>query len=93
MFVFLCNAKYGHYFIFIGYFLKKILDDFNTKIAKVSEDTLAKIYLYSGHESTLGHILDALKIEPHVSGYGSAVIFELHKTEANHSYYAKVLTC
>ncbi|GLV41159.1 uncharacterized protein CBL_04683 [Carabus blaptoides fortunei] len=70
-----------------GYFLKKVLDDFKSKI---NEDVSKKIFLYSGHESTLGNILDALKVKPHIASYGSVVLFELHKTTVN-THVVKVL--
>lgn len=49
-----------------------------------------KIYLYSGHESNVAAVMQALQVYyPHVPEYSSAVILELH--EINHRYYVKVL--
>ncbi|XP_044258789.1 venom acid phosphatase Acph-1-like isoform X1 [Tribolium madens] len=70
-----------------GYMLKKILDDSKNKIEGNSKK---KIYLYSGHESTLGYMLNALNVnyKAHVPPYGSAISFEIHK--ANDYYYVKL---
>ena len=69
-----------------GYMLKKILDDSKKKI---EQNSGKKIYLYSGHESTLGYMLDALKVyDAHISPYGSAISFEIHR--ANDQFYVKV---
>lgn len=71
-----------------GYLLKKILDDSKNKIDGKSNK---KIYLYSGHESTLGYMLNALKAnyKAHVPPYGSAISFEIHR--ANDQHYVKVI--
>ncbi|XP_063908693.1 venom acid phosphatase Acph-1-like [Zophobas morio] len=69
-----------------GYMLKKILDDSKKKI---EQNSGKKIYLYSGHESTLGYMLDALKVyDAHIPPYGSAISFEIHR--ANDQFYVKL---
>jgi prostatic aicd phosphatase len=61
-----------------GFMVKKILDDSQKKIEGGSTK---KIFLYSGHESTLGYMLNALGVtEPHVPPYGSAISFEVRKS-------------
>lgn len=72
-----------------GYMLKKILDDSKSKIDQTSNK---KIFLYSGHESTLGYMLNALGVnyEAHVPPYGSAISFELRKS--GDQYFIKVIS-
>lgn len=71
-----------------GYMIKKILNDCKDKIE--NKDNEKKIFLYSGHESTLGYMLVALKVvEPHIPPYGSALAFELRKK--NDKYYIKMI--
>lgn len=61
-----------------GYMLKKILDDSQDKIKNPKSER--KIFLYSGHESTVGSMLDALNVtEWHVPAYGSAFMLELRQ--------------
>ncbi|XP_015190022.1 PREDICTED: venom acid phosphatase Acph-1-like [Polistes dominula] len=49
-----------------------------------------KIYLYSGHETNIGSMLNVLNVyKPHVPQFSSAVILELLQT--NQTYYIKVL--
>lgn len=75
-----------------GYMLQKILRDFKDKIDNNLRPKHRKIFLYSGHESTIGFMLDALRVnlEYHIPPYGSALSFELHKGETE--YYVKVIT-
>lgn len=48
-----------------------------------------KMYLYSGHESNIAAILQALQVyKPHVPEYSSALIMELHQIDSD--YYVKV---
>ncbi|RZC35301.1 venom acid phosphatase Acph-1, partial [Asbolus verrucosus] len=69
-----------------GYMLKKILDDSK---AKIDGFLSKKIFLYSGHESTLGYMLNALDVyEPHVPPYGSAISFEIRR--GDDQYYMKL---
>lgn len=70
-----------------GYMLQKILDDSYSKINNSGE---RKIYLYSGHESTIGYMLDALGVQSEevIPPYGSAISLELRKLEDN--YYIRV---
>ncbi|XP_017773883.1 PREDICTED: venom acid phosphatase Acph-1-like [Nicrophorus vespilloides] len=70
-----------------GYLLKKILDDSKEKIANESSNKNVKMYLYSGHESTIGFMLYSLKVlKTHIPPYGSAIIFELRKDSADNYY-------
>ncbi|XP_018564769.1 venom acid phosphatase Acph-1 [Anoplophora glabripennis] len=71
-----------------GYLLKKILDDSDAKISNAASER--KIYLYSGHESTVGYMLDALGVQNKtvIPAYGSAISFELRKLEDE--YYIRM---
>lgn len=70
-----------------GYMLKKIISDCKSKMENPNNER--KMYLYSGHESTVGYMLNALKInEPHIPPYGSALSFELRRKD--NKYFIKV---
>ncbi|KAJ8945843.1 hypothetical protein NQ318_009584 [Aromia moschata] len=70
-----------------GYLLKKILDDGTSKIKNAESEK--KLYLYSGHESTVGYMMDALGIaEQRVPPYGCALSFELWKLD--NEYYIRL---
>lgn len=71
-----------------GYLMKKILEDTQSKIDNYSSER--KIYLYSGHESTIGYMLDALQIDAGevVPPYGCAISFELRQLK--NDYYIRV---
>lgn len=74
-----------------GYLMKKILmDAFNmTEVPK--QEGVKKLYLYSGHESTLGYLLFALDVlKPHIPAYGSAIMIELYKDKQS-EYFIKVI--
>nr|XP_022900563.1 venom acid phosphatase Acph-1-like [Onthophagus taurus] len=79
----------------IGYFLKKILNDFDQKINATLKPKSRKMFLYSGHESTLGYALDGLNLfdsKPYIPPYASAIIFELTKNnKGNHFVSVKYL--
>lgn len=69
----------------MGYLLEKMIND--TK-AKIKGDVLfknKKMYLYSGHESTLGFFLDGLNVlvPAHVPPYASIVLLEVRKNKSD----------
>lgn len=71
----------------MGYLLKKIIDDTVLKIKNRFQFKHRKMILYSGHESTLGHLLHALKLlaHKHIPPYGSAILIDVRKDkDANH---------
>ncbi|XP_014217453.1 venom acid phosphatase Acph-1-like isoform X2 [Copidosoma floridanum] len=72
-----------------GKLLYAIMKDM--KMAMVGEiPKNRRIALYSGHETNVAAVLQALGIfEPHVPAYSSAVLFELHAI--NNEYYVKVV--
>lgn len=73
-----------------GYMLKKIVEDSQNKLSGDLSPSGRKLYLYSGHESTMGYMLDALDIhDGHVPPYGSALSFEIYKGSDDN--YIKVM--
>lgn len=76
----------------MGYLLKKILDDTKLKIYGAEEMKKRKMILYSGHESTLGLLMDGLNVlVPHVPPYSSIIFVEVRKNQAG-KYLLKVST-
>ncbi|XP_058801268.1 venom acid phosphatase Acph-1-like [Phymastichus coffea] len=72
-----------------GMLLRKFIDDMVT-YSNGKLDRNRKIFLYSGHETNVVAVLQALGVYyPHVPEYTSAVIIELH--EVNSKYYVKVI--
>lgn len=71
-----------------GMLLHRVIDDM-VAYADGSLDQNQKIFLYSGHETNVAAVLQALDVyHPHVPPYSSAVIIELH--EIDDEYYVKV---
>ncbi|KAF5300437.1 hypothetical protein FQA39_LY02236 [Lamprigera yunnana] len=72
-----------------GFFLRKIIENTEHKIANNSNDE-SKIYLYSAHENNVAYplmIFDAF--HPHIPPYGSYIVIEIHKID--NVYGVKVL--
>lgn len=68
-----------------GYLLAKILKDTVSKIQNILKPAERKMFLYSGHETTLGFMLDTLGVfKPHIPPYGSAILFEVHRKNDQH---------
>lgn len=61
--------------------MKKVVDECKLKISgKMNENR--KIYLYSGHDVNIGHLLNTLEVyKPHIPPYNAYFIFELHDIE------------
>lgn len=80
----------------IGYLLKKIITDCHMKVLSTISDKYPamakrKLYLYSGHESTLGYFLQSMDLSrAHIPSYGAAIMVELRKDEDD-NYYIKIL--
>lgn len=81
----------------IGYLIKKIITDCQMKIISLSTDKYPimakrKMYLYSGHESTLGYFLQSMDLlkTAHIPSYGATIMVELRKDD-NDNYYIKIL--
>lgn len=50
-----------------------------------------KLFLYSGHDVTIVHVLRTLGVEGFLKPYFAAsLIFELHKNHSNDTYVVKV---
>ncbi|XP_019881984.2 venom acid phosphatase Acph-1-like [Aethina tumida] len=65
-----------------GYILKKIIEDFDRKIKNDITPKERKASFYSGHETTLGYMLNSLGLEVNfVPPYGSALSIELRKSK------------
>lgn len=67
----------------VGYLLQKMLNDTMSKVDGNVLHQNKKMYLYSGHETTLGFFLDAMNIlePPHVPPYASIVLVEVHRKD------------
>lgn len=51
-----------------------------------------KLFLYSGHDVTIVHVLRTLGVDGFLKPFFAAsLIFELHKQESNASYFVKVV--
>lgn len=76
-----------------GYLLSKILRDTISIIQNINHPEGRKIFLYSGHETTLGFMLEALQVlKPHIPPYGSAIMFEVHRKGQDHFIKVRVRT-
>lgn len=74
----------------IGYLLKNILNDTVAKTKGQLRPRSRKMFLYAGHESTLGWMMDHLNVlKPQIPPYSSAFIIELRK-DKNYNHYIKV---
>ncbi|CAH0553077.1 unnamed protein product [Brassicogethes aeneus] len=72
-----------------GYLFKKILQDAETKMTDTENKKSYKALFYSGHEITIGFMLNALGVDQNsIPKYSSALIFELRKK--NNSYFIKL---
>ncbi|XP_015120215.1 venom acid phosphatase Acph-1 [Diachasma alloeum] len=70
-----------------GVWLKKF---FNASEKIVNNEKTQKGFFYAGNEVHVAGILNTLGVyEPHVPGYASAVIFELHEVEGE--FYVKII--
>lgn len=50
------------------------------------------MFLYSGHETTLGYMMEALQVlKPHIPPYGSALMFEVHRKNDQHFIKVNVI--
>lgn len=75
-----------------GYLLAKILKDTISKVQNILQPSDRKIFLYSGHETTLGYMMEALQVfKAHIPPYASALIFEVHKNNDGHFLKVSVL--
>ncbi|XP_068907606.1 venom acid phosphatase Acph-1-like [Tenebrio molitor] len=62
-----------------GSLLKRIIDNSKGKSSGELVPENRKLFLYSGHDINIGHMLITLDVfEPHFPPYGSYILFELH---------------
>lgn len=75
----------------MGYLLQKMINDTKLKMNGDAFYEKQKMYLYSGHEITLGFFLDALKVlePPHVPPYAGIILLEIWKNKSD-QYFVKV---
>lgn len=71
-----------------GYLMKKIIDDMVLKATDKLIPKGRRLFMYSGHDSSVAHLLCNLKLKCTIPDYGSTVIFELHKK--NNDYFVKI---
>ncbi|XP_031617002.1 lysosomal acid phosphatase-like [Contarinia nasturtii] len=91
----LINRKFGFYAktkemakMRPGYLLKEILERFSKKANKTL-DPDRSMYIYSAHDTTIAHVLNALNLyskiwEPHSPPYSACVFFELHRNKGKY---------
>ncbi|XP_032666438.1 venom acid phosphatase Acph-1-like isoform X2 [Odontomachus brunneus] len=79
------NSKLRRYFA--GPMIRAMIDNM---LATQNGASRTKMYLYSGHESNIAAMLQALQVyKPHVPEYSSALVMELHQMDSN--YFVKIL--
>jgi len=72
-----------------GPFLKKMLTEMKDKREDKLKDK--KLFIYTGHDSTVVNILSALKVwERQLPKYSVMTIFELHKNKETGEYYVEI---
>lgn len=75
--------------LYAGPYLRVVTKTMLDFVTGASEN-VRKLYLYSGHETNIAALLQALNLyKPHVPAYSSSVILELH--EIDNDFFVKVL--
>lgn len=75
--------------LYAGPYLRQVTTTMLDFVTGASENE-RKLYLYSGHETNIAALLQALNLyKPHVPAYSSSIILELH--EIDNDYFVKVL--
>lgn len=73
-----------------GPFLKKMVNEMVQKANNTLKPADRKLYIYTGHDSTVVNILQALKVWPNeFPNYAIQAYFELHKTKEG-LYYVEI---
>lgn len=68
-----------------GYFLRKIIEDTENKIANVDSPT--KMFLYSAHETNIALLLVTLDIfDDQIPAFGSYVLIEVHRVDGIYGF-------
>ncbi|BFF97117.1 venom acid phosphatase Acph-1 [Drosophila madeirensis] len=74
-----------------GPFLKKMFGEMQQKQNGTLKPSARKMYIYTGHDSTVVNILSALKIwKRQLPRYSSMAIFELHKSKETGEYWVEI---
>lgn len=67
---------------FSGRLLKNIVDNSKAKANGVLTPQNRKLFLYSGHDTTIAWLFRAMIVfEPHFPPYGAYIVFELRRRE------------
>ncbi|KAH8314807.1 hypothetical protein KR067_005978 [Drosophila pandora] len=74
-----------------GPFLKKMFDEMQAKRNGTLKPSSRKLFIYTGHDSTVVNILSALKVwERQLPRYSSMILFELHKNKTTGDYWVEI---
>ncbi|XP_065360977.1 venom acid phosphatase Acph-1-like [Calliphora vicina] len=74
-----------------GPFLRKMYDEMLKKRAQKLKPFDRKMFIYTGHDWTVGNILSALKIwDRQMPRFSVMAIFELHKNPITQEYYVEI---
>lgn len=74
-----------------GPFLKKMFDEMQQKRNETLKPDMRKLFIYTGHDSTVVNILAALKIwERQLPRYSVMALFELHKNKETGDYWVEI---
>lgn len=74
-----------------GPFLTKMFDEMKDKANNKLSPKDRKMFIYTGHDSTVVNVMAALKIwKRQLPRYSSMVIFELHKNKQTGEHYVEV---
>lgn len=74
-----------------GPFLKKMLNEWK-QLAANKTDTIKKMYLYVGHDSTVVNVLSVFNVwEPQFPDYTTMVIFEFYENQKTSTFSVQIL--
>ncbi|XP_037935889.1 prostatic acid phosphatase-like [Teleopsis dalmanni] len=74
-----------------GPFLKKMFNEMQQKRKGTLQPNNRKLFIYTGHDWTVGNILSALKVwERQMPRFAVMAVFELHKSKTNGEYYVEI---
>ncbi|KAJ9599296.1 hypothetical protein L9F63_010224, partial [Diploptera punctata] len=74
-----------------GPLVKKLLNDGKAKAEGTLQPEGRKMYIYSGHDSTIVNLLSALQVwDPQIPDYGIMVLIELHHNKSSDQHYIKL---
>lgn len=74
-----------------GPFLQKMLNEWQAKVNSTLKPNKRKLFIYTGHDSTIVNIMHALKIwQRQMPRYSAIIMFELHRNKDTGQYYVEV---